>query len=177
MVRNSRPSVGSRRGCHRCTILHRFLVYPLSSSLKARTPMYQGTSNGRTMRRRTDLLSLFFTAIFLALTVAACGSEHGPNEPPGDGRPDGTVRNRFVLASICDLSFGEGVGELYSDFRVRGGELLETQPIVDRELNFYLKPDIEGHELVVKVGGNEVYAVCFYPSDHAVQLDSVVCQH
>ena len=120
----------------------------------------------------------FFRSLLmlLGMMLFACGSQDGPNEPPNDGRPAGTVRNRFVLASICDLSFGAGSAELYSDFRVKGGNLLKTVPIVDREINIFLEPNSPGRELVVKIGGNEVYSVFFFPSNRDVQLDSIVCQ-
>ena len=128
------------------------------------------------MINRLDTSFLLPTLLFMAMTLFSCGSQDGPNEPPSDGRPPGTVRNRFVLASICDLSFGSGIAELYSDFRVKGGKLLKTAPIVDREINIYLEPNSPGRELVVKIGGNEVYSVFFFPSNRDVQLDSVVCQ-
>lgn len=123
---------------------------------------------------RTLASSLF--ALSLAFLVAACGSEDGPNTPPDDGRPDGTVRARFVMASNCDLTVGEGIGEVYNDLRVKGGSLIEAQPIVDRELNYFYDPLSGPYELVVLIGQQEVYSTLFYMSDRDVQLDSVVCQ-
>ena len=124
-------------------------------------------------RIRQSLLLLLVTT----LTTLGCGGGDapGPGEPPDDGRPDGTVRVRFVFNHFCDLT-GGAVGKLYDELIILGGTLIEEQQVKNRELNFYLPPETGRYALVVEVEGEQVYEGTFYSSNRDVQLDSVVCQ-
>ncbi len=119
-----------------------------------------------------------YAIILLAATslavLSACGGGD-PSSPPDDGRPAGTFRVRFIFSHFCDLSEG-GMGYLYTDDRGIGGELVDSQKIKNRELNFYLPPHAR-RSLVVMVGGEEVVKEqLFWSSDRDVQQDSLICQ-
>lgn len=110
----------------------------------------------------------------LLFTLAACG-DGTPSGTADDGRPEGTFRVRFLFSHFCDLSEG-GTGYLYTNDRDIGGELVDSQKIDNRELNFYLPPHTR-RSLVVVVGGEEVVReLLFWSSDRDVQKDSLVCQ-
>ncbi len=116
------------------------------------------------------------TFVILIFGFVGCGDGgQGPGELPDDGRPDGTVRVRFVFNHFCDLEAG-AVGKLYDELVLLGGTLIEEQQVVDRELNFYLPPETGRYALVVEIEGKQVYEGTFYSSTRDVQLDSVVCQ-
>ena len=124
------------------------------------------------MKSRRHVPILFAAAMLIGL--AACG-DGAPGGPPDDGRPAGTFRVRFIFSHFCDLSEG-GTGYLYTNDRDIGGELVDSQKIDNRELNFYLPPHTR-RSLVVVVGGEEVVReLLFWSSDRDVQKDSLVCQ-
>jgi hypothetical protein len=110
----------------------------------------------------------------MILTLAACGGG-GPSGTVDDGRPEGTFRVRYLFSHFCDLSEG-GTAYLYTNHRKAGGELVDSQRIENRELNFYLPPQTR-RSLVIVVGGEEVVEEeIFWASDRDVQKDSIVCQ-
>ena len=122
---------------------------------------------------RTRYAIILLAATSIAV-LSACGGGD-PSGPPDDGRPAGTFRVRFIFSHFCDLSEG-GMGYIYTHYRSAGGELVDSQKIENRELNFYLPPHTR-RSLVVVVGGEEVVEEeIFWSSDRDVQKDSVVCQ-
>lgn len=126
--------------------------------------------------RLSAIILATLTVGVITFGLPGCGGGGpGPGELPDDGRPDGTVRVRFVFNHFCDLG-GGAVGKLYDELVNLGGKLIEEQQVVNRELNFYLPPETGRYALVVEVEGKKVYEENFYSSTRDVQLDSVVCQ-
>lgn len=124
------------------------------------------------MRSNFQLLPLLIAGVLS--TLVAC-SDTTPAGTIDDGRPEGTVLVRFLFTHFCDLSAG-GTGYLYTDLRVLGGELVDSQRIENGELNFFLPP-VQKYALVVVVDGEEIVEEeLFWSSDRDVQLDSLVCQ-
>lgn len=113
-------------------------------------------------------------AVGLLIPIAGC-DESSPSTPD-DGRPSGTVRVRIPLAEQCDVD-SDTRGDLYDGLPNVGGTLIESQKVVNRELNFYLPPSSGLYWLVVMNGSEQLVEISFQTSERDLEFDPpVVCE-
>lgn len=117
---------------------------------------------------------VLFCTIGLLIPIAGC--DEGSPSTPDDGRPSGTVRVRIPLAEQCDVD-SDTRGDLYDGIPNIGGNLIESQKVANRELNFYLPPSSGLYWLVVRNGSEQLVEVSFQTSERDLEFDPpVVCE-